>query len=133
MDIFFLKTLRSSLRHFETFSFPISSSDDFVSFNYLLNTTNYNLSLSLTPYCWDIPKTLRSCSILSSVTKKAYVSIGKINDEINEYEYYVNKGNKDKADRIKIQLISDWKELITWMEVKKFYNILIYDISYLII
>ncbi len=60
------------------------------------------------------------------VTKEAYGRIGKINDEINEYEFYTKKGNTDKANKIKTELLSDWKDLIYWLDAKKFYNLLNY-------
>lgn len=91
--------------------------DQFHAYRKLLRGFNF-----ITSYFNVFNKTVEGFTI----TKEAYSKIGKINDEINEYEYYTKKGNEDKANKIKSQLISDWKGLVNWLDIKKFYNLLNY-------
>lgn len=46
--------------------------------------------------------------------EKAYTSLGKINDLINEYVYYNKNGDSGKAARKQQEIVDKWKDLRDW-------------------
>jgi len=54
------------------------------------------------------------------LVNKAYGKFGDLNDLCTEYSYYVSKGNQQKADAIKAQIITNWAALIQFLAGKNF-------------
>jgi hypothetical protein len=59
------------------------------------------------------------------ILSESYHSIGKINDEINEYIFYMSKGNENKAIELKKKVKIDWDKLKSWFNSVKLYDIMV--------
>lgn len=55
----------------------------------------------------------------------AYHKIGKINDMINQYLFYISKGNNDKAETIKKHLNIDWQQLQLWFNEVHLHDLMV--------
>jgi len=45
-----------------------------------------------------------------------YDDLGNINDEVTAYDYYVQNGQKSKAQKEKEQITQDWNSFVTWLQ-----------------
>jgi hypothetical protein len=42
--------------------------------------------------------------------------LGDINDDVVAYQYYVEDGEQEKADKEKQKIITEWSNFITWVQ-----------------
>lgn len=77
--------------------------------------------ITLSPYFPEIYSGpgFDGCTVVDSlaILTNVYDKFGKINDEINAYDYYVSKGNVQKAQQLAAQIDTDWPATIDWIQV----------------
>ena len=71
-------------------------------------------------------------STIVSFLIKVHTNFGKINDQINEYEWYIKKGDNQEAQKKKSVVSSMWSDLKNWLNdenyiptLKKLYSMII--------